>query len=96
MSTNFESLRVYKLSEELADYIWEIVTGWDNFTKNTVGNQIVRSADSIGANLAEGNGRGTYNENRRFAKVARGSLFETKHWLRRALKRNLLNKSKKF
>ena len=28
--------------------------------------------------------------NRRFARIARGSLFEVKHWLRRAFKRNLL------
>lgn len=93
MKTNFESLRVYKLSEDLADLIWNIVFGWEKFAKNTVGSQIVRSADSIGANIAEGNGRGTYNENKRFAKIARGSLNETIHWLRRALKRNLLTKT---
>ena len=29
-------------------------------------------------------------DNRRFARIARGSLFEVKHWLRRAFKRNLL------
>ena len=88
--TNFENLRVYQLSEELADQIWEIVLGWDNFAKNTVGAQMVRSADSIGANLAEGEGRGSYQDNRRFIKIARGSLQETQHWLRRAFKRNLL------
>lgn len=93
MKTNFESLRVYKLSEDLADLIWNIVFGWEKFAKNTVGSQIVRSTDSIGANIAEGNGRGTYNENKRFAKIARGSLNETIHWLRRALKRNLLTKT---
>ena len=89
--TNFENLKVYQLSEELADYIWEIALGWDNFAKNTVGQQIVRSADSIGANIAEGTGRGSFQDNRRFIKIGRGSLNETKHWLRRAFKRNLLN-----
>ncbi len=92
LKTNFESLRIYRLSEELSDMIWNIVNAWEKFSKNTIGSQIVRSSDSIGANIAEGNGRGTYNENRRFAKIARGSLFETKHWLRRAVKRNLLSK----
>lgn len=52
--------------------------------------QLVNSADSIGANIAEGTGRGSAADNRRFAKIARGSLFEVKHWLRRAFKRNLL------
>jgi four helix bundle protein len=88
--TKFENLRVYQISEELADKIWEIVSGWDYFAKDTVGKQVVRSADSIGANIAEGEGRGSYQDNRRFVKVARGSLQVTQHWLRRAFKRNLL------
>ena len=88
---SFENLEVYKLSEALADDIWGIVVKWDSFARETVGKQIVRSADSIGANIAEGTGRGTYKDNRRFIRVARGSLYETRHWLRRAYKRNLLN-----
>jgi len=55
-----------------------------------VGNQLVRSADSIGANIAEGAGRGSFKDNKRFVKIARGSLNETQHWLRRAYRRNLL------
>lgn len=90
--TNFENLRVYQMSEDLADEIWMIVTSWNNFAKDTVGKQIVRSADSIGANIAEGEGRGSFQDNRRFVKIARGSLQETQHWLRRAFKRNLLTK----
>jgi four helix bundle protein len=58
--------------------------------KDTIGRQLVRSADSIGANIAEGEGRGSYQDNRRFIRVARGSLQETQHWLRRAYTRNLL------
>ena len=91
--TNFENLRVYQLSEELADKIWDIVLGWDNFAKDTVGKQVVRSADSVGANLAEGEGRGSYQDNRRFIRISRGSLQETQHWLRRAFKRKLLTES---
>jgi four helix bundle protein len=86
----FENLEVYKLSESLTDIVWEIVIEWENFTKITVGNQLVRACDSIGANIAEGFGRGSKIDNRRFVRIARGSLFETKHWLRRAVKRNLL------
>jgi four helix bundle protein len=88
--TNFENLRVYKLSEELADEIWKIVLRWNAFAKDTVGRQIVRSADSIGANIAEGTGRHNFQDNRRFVKIARGSLNETQHFLRRAFKRSLL------
>lgn len=81
---------MYQLSEQLADDIWKIVEGWNFFAKDTIGKQIVRSADSIGANIAEGVGRGSFQENRRFIKIARGSLNETQHWLRRAYTRNLL------
>ena len=89
--TNFEHLHIYKLSEKLADQIWKIVVRWDFLAKNTVGIQIVKSADSIGANIAEGSGRGTDPELKRFLRVARGSLYETQHWLRRAYKRRLLS-----
>lgn len=88
--TNFEKLHVYQLAEKLADEVWAIVSGWKQFDKNTVGLQIVRAADSIGANIAEGTGRGSFQDNRRFIRIARGSLNETQHWLRRAYKRKLL------
>ena len=88
--TGFENLRVYQLAEQLADEIWNLVLGWNYLAQDTVGKQLIRSADSIGANIAEGTGRGSFQDNRRFVKIARGSLNETKHWLRRAYKRNLL------
>jgi four helix bundle protein len=78
------------MSEDLADEIWRIVTGWDYFARDTVGKQMVRAADSIGANIAEGTGRGSVHDNRRFVRVARGSLYETRHWLRRSFRRKLL------
>ena len=88
--TNFEKLDVYKLSEQLSDIIWNIVVEWNYFEKDTVGKQLVRSADSIGANIAEGSGRGTDKDNIHFIKISRGSLYETQHWLRRAYKRKLI------
>ncbi len=91
--TNFEKLRVYGLAEEIADLIWDIALEWPGFAKDAVGKQIVRAADSIGANIAEGVGRGSHKDNQRFVRTARGSLYETKHWLRRAFKRKLLTKA---
>jgi len=86
----FQNLQVYQLSEKIANKIWFIVGKWDYFPKDTIGKQLVRSADSIGANIAEGNGRYNYQDNQRFVKIARGSLNETKHWLRLACARQLL------
>jgi four helix bundle protein len=93
MKSNFENLRVYQLSEEIADRIWHLVIEWDRFAKTTVGVQVVRAADSVGANIAEGDGRGSYADNKRFVRTARGSLNETKHFLRRAYRRDLLKRS---
>ena len=89
--TNFENLRVYQLAEQLADEIWKIVKDWNILARDTVGKQLIRAADSIGANIAEGTGRGNFQDNRRFVRIARGSLYESRHWLRRAFQRQLLN-----
>jgi len=88
--TGFENLQVYRLGEKLADEVWTVVTAWEQFAKATVGRQTVRAADSVGANIAEGSGRRSFQDNRRFVRMARGSLNETKHWLRRAYRRGLL------
>ena len=89
----FEELKVFQLAEQLADKVWDIVMSWKYFEKETVGKQLVQSADSIGANISEGAGRGTPKDNRRFIRIARGSFNETKFWLRRANKRDLLSKT---
>src|SRR5277367_3676164 len=89
--TDFEKLAVYQLAETLADAIWNVVITWSPLARDTVGKQVIRAADGIGANIAEGVGRGSYQDNRRFVRIARGSLNETKHWLRRGYKRKLLD-----
>jgi four helix bundle protein len=91
--TGFQNLRVYRLAEQISDHAWETVTKWDRLAQDTIGRQLINSADSVGANIAEGTGRGSFADNRRFARIARGSLFELKHWLRRAYKRNLLSEN---
>src|ERR1700712_607944 len=87
---NLEDLEVYQLAESFSDEIWFIVHGWDYFAKDTVGKQIVRSADSIGANIAEGYGRYHYKENKNFCYFSRGSIIETKGWLKKSKTRKLL------
>ena len=87
-----EDLEVYRLAEKVSDEIWRLVVSWPPFEKRTVGQQLVRSADSIGANIAEGAGRGSFADNKRFVKIARGSLNETRFWLRRACSRNIIGR----
>jgi four helix bundle protein len=78
------------LAEKLADEIWNLVREWDRFAQDTVGRQIVRAAESIGANIAEGTGQGRFPDNRRFVRTARASLNGRRTWLQRAHSRHLL------
>ena len=90
-----ESLEVYALAEQLADAVWDVIGTWEFFAKSTIGHQLVRAADSVGANIAEGYGRASPADNKRFIRTARGSLYEVRHFLRRADKRGLLAKEQK-
>jgi four helix bundle protein len=86
----FEELRVLQAAETAADAIWRQVIQWEQFPRETVGRQMARSVDSIGANVAEAFGHFHYGEKLQFLYYARGSLFETKYWLNRAEKRDLM------
>ena len=91
MPATFEDLRILRAAEEIADSIWKIVVQWDMFAKDVVGRQIARSADSIGANIAESFGRYNFGEKLLFLYYSRGSIFETKYWLNRTGARGLMN-----
>jgi four helix bundle protein len=91
MMATFEDLQVLKAAEAIADSIWKKVVEWNEFAKDVIGKQITRSADSIGANIAESVGRYNFGEKLQFLYYARGSLFETKYWLNRIKERGLMN-----
>jgi four helix bundle protein len=61
-----------------------------------MGDQSIRSTDSVGANIAEGYGRFHYLDKIRFYYNARGSLFESKHWLDLFYEREIIGKEKYF
>ncbi|MBN1976037.1 MAG: four helix bundle protein [Anaerolineae bacterium] len=68
-----------------------MIVKWEPFARDVVGGQLARAADSVGANVAEAYGRFHYGEKLQFLYYARGSLFETKYWLNRALTRGLMS-----
>lgn len=86
-----EDLKVYSLAMEIGNKCWSIVTCWNHFEKDTTGKQLVRSADSIAANISEGYGRFFDKQRRYFNFIARGSLFETKTWLDKAFQREQIS-----
>lgn len=90
MVLKVEDLEIYQMAEDLSDKIWELCIGLDYFARDTVGKQMVRAADSISANIAEGHGRYHFNDRLRFCYYARGSLHECRSWLFKAIRRNLI------
>jgi four helix bundle protein len=91
MFQKLEDLRIFKRAEELSDRLWTSIATWKHFERNTVGSQLVRAADSIGANIAEGYGRQHAKDSLHFYYISRASLQETKFWLKRAQTRKLLD-----
>ncbi len=90
MEYTLEKLEIYNLAEDFSDKIWKIVINWKIFEKDTIGKQMVRAADSISANIAEGYGRYFYKESKQFYFYSRGSIQETKAWLSKCKRRGIL------
>ena len=88
---SIKELDVYVLAEKLADRIWEDYDEWSLKARSTMGFQMIRAADSISANIAEGYGRYTPADRKMFYRYARGSFEETKAWLRKAVRRKVIN-----
>ncbi len=85
-----EELKVYQESMELGEKVWNLVIKWDKFSKDTMGKQLVKAADSIAANLSEGFGRYHFREKKNFGYYSRGLLYETKTWITKANNRGLI------
>lgn len=79
-----DKISSYQKSFELSNEVWELVSKWDYFAKDTVGKQFVRSTDSISANIAEGFGRYSKKDKIRFYRISLGSLEETFDWINKS------------
>ncbi len=86
-------LEIYKISLKLSDSVWKIYKNLPNNLKYSIGDQVLRSVDSLGANIAEGYGRYHYKDSVKFYYNARGSLWESKHWFYLLHKRELIDKN---
>ena len=86
----FDSVDAYNTAFNLSNYIWDVVIKWDNFAKSTVGRQLVTSADSISANVAEGFGRYHKKDKVKFYRYSNGSLLESMDWINKSKYRGLI------
>ena len=81
----FEEIKAWQKARKAAKKIYE-VTSKNNFSKDfSLRDQIRRSAVSIMANIAEGQGRNTDKEFANFLNIAHGSVAETQSHLYIAL-----------
>jgi four helix bundle protein len=85
-----EQMDVFRRYVEVADWVWGKVEQWRPLARDTVGVQLVRAIDSVGANLVEGDGRHTANDALHFFVIARASAREARYWLTRAITRRLI------
>ncbi|PIR75244.1 MAG: four helix bundle protein [Candidatus Magasanikbacteria bacterium CG_4_9_14_0_2_um_filter_42_11] len=86
-----EKLEVYILARGYSTLAWVIYEGFDWQPRKIIGDQMIRSVDSVGANVAEGYGRYHYLDKCKFYYNARGSLLESRHWFSVLFERTLID-----
>ena len=76
---HFTDLEAWKLAHQLAIKIYKITRQFPRNEWFGLIGQLRRAASSVGANMAEGMGRGSYKDRLRFFYNSRGSLFEVEN-----------------
>lgn len=87
----YRDLDVYRQALAFGRWAFEVVEPWSKFDLWSIGLQLTRAAGSVGANIAEADGRWTDADKRRLLLIARGSLQEAEHWLELAHGRGLVD-----
>lgn len=90
---NIRDIGCYNTAYLLSNQVWNIVSKWNYFEKDTLGKQFVKAVDSISANIAEGFGRYHKKEKVRFYQISKGSLIESIDWLNKARIRKLISEN---
>ena len=84
-------IEAFRSAFKLSNYVWEIVSVWPNFQRDTLGKQFARAVDSISANLAEGFGRYAKKDKINFYRYSRASVYECLDWNEKAKVRKLIS-----
>ena len=88
---DFYQLPIWREGYELLMLIYNISEKFPDWEKYALSSQIIRSANSIIANIAEAHGRFSFNDKIRVLYIARGELAETRSHLAVALGRKYIN-----
>jgi four helix bundle protein len=87
-----QELIVYQLARKLSTIAWDIYSKMSFEDKKIMGDQFIRSTDSVGANIAEGYSRFHHLDRVRFYYNSRASQSEaTDHWLSLLLERDKIS-----
>jgi four helix bundle protein len=92
--TDFTDLEVWKAARELRTAIYGLARCLPDFEKYGLAAQLRRAAASVTANIAEGYGRYSYQENAQFCRQARGSLYELRDHLTTCVDEHYLSEDK--
>jgi len=89
--STLDNLEVYKIAVSISDIAWKVYNQLPKTHRFHIGDQLLRCSDSIGANIAEGNGRFHFKDKLNFIFNSRGSLIEGYHWISLLKKRKLID-----
>jgi four helix bundle protein len=73
---DFTDLQVWRLARELRKLSYSLMCGFPSEERYVLSSQLRRAAISITANIAEGFGRYSFQENIQFCRQSRGSAYE--------------------
>jgi four helix bundle protein len=92
--TDFTELETWKHARLLRNELYRVAKTFPQEEKFGLAGQIRRAASSVTANLAEGYGRYSCQENVQFCRVSRGSLYELRDHLTTALDAGYIPKAR--
>jgi four helix bundle protein len=90
---DFKKYRVWELGHEVALVVYKLTSNFPDSEKFGITNQMRRASSSVPANIAEGCGRDTDKEFRRFLFIANGSATEVEYFLILATELGYIEKS---
>lgn len=89
---DFENLKVYQKALEFIDKVFDLYKQVSQEYKYSIGNNLIRAALSIANNIAEGNGKRSKKEKRRYFDISSDSTRECVSVLNVLRRQDLIDK----